>query len=141
MHSCRCDNYKGRLTVLTLVYFHTFTNMCLIICECYSQIIFSSSVSPPRSVSSVPIAKRGTLRISWTPPARLYSLQVTGYVIQYKETTSSQYRFSRNTPSSSRYELTGLSVGRSYHVRIAVRTTSGVGNYSTPVEGRTFNGE
>ena len=92
-------------------------------------------------MSSVPIAKRGTLRISWTPPANLHGLQVTGYVIQYKETTSRQYTSTSNTPSSSPYELTGLSVGRSYHVRIAVRTTSGVGNYSTPVEGRTYDGE
>ena len=99
-----------------------------------------AAVGAPLSVSLEPLASRGVIRVNWSPPSNLCGVTNPQYRIQYGTTTSS-YTALPNTPSSSPHNITGLSVGQQYFVRVAVRLESGSGNFSSWQSVNTYNGE
>ena len=89
-----------------------------------------AAVGAPRMVSLERLILQGAVRVTWSPPADLCGLTNPQYTIQYGRTTSTPATHSI-TPSSSPLTITGLEVGQEYFVRVAVRTQSGSGTYSS----------
>ena len=96
-----------------------------------------AAVGAPQMVSLEPLTMRGALRVTWSPPADLCGL--TQYTIQYGRTTSTPTTHS-STLSSSPLTVTGLEVGEEYFVRVAVRTQSGRGTFSSRQSVTTYEG-
>ena len=112
-------------------------NYTVTVCHVYGLF---AAVGAPRSVSSEPLPSRGAIRVSWSPPSNLCGVTNPQYRIQYGTTTSS-YTTHPSTPSSSPHDITGLSVGQQYFVRVAVRLESGSGDFSSWQSVNTYNGE
>ena len=98
-----------------------------------------SAVGAPQMVSLEPLTMRGAVRVTWSPPADLCGLTNPQYTIQYGRTTSTSATHS-STPSSSPLTITGLEVGQQYFVRVAVRTQSGSGTFSSWQSVTTYEG-
>ena len=90
-------------------------------------------------VSLEPLTTRGAVRVTWTPPTDLCGLTNPQYTIQYGKSTST-YTTTFSTPSSSQFDITGLEVGQQYFVRLAVRTQSGSGTFSSWESVTTYEG-
>ena len=90
-------------------------------------------------VSLEPLTTRGAVRVTWSPPADLCGLTNPQYTIQYGRTTSTPTTHP-STPSSSPLTITGLEVGDEYFVRVAVRTQSGSGTFSSWQSVTTYEG-
>ena len=99
-----------------------------------------AAVSAPIMVSLVPILTRGAVRVIWSPPTDLCGLTHPQYTIEYGLTASTPATHSRTT-SSSPFDITGLEVGQQYFVRLAVRTQSGSGTFSSWESVTTYEGE
>ena len=89
-----------------------------------------AAVGAPRDVSLERLILQGAVRVTWSPPTDLCGLTNPQYTIQYRRTTSTPTTHS-STPSSSPFDITGLEVGQEYFVRVAVRTQSGSGTFSS----------
>ena len=89
-----------------------------------------AAVGAPHMVSLQPLASRGAVSVDWSPPTDLCGLTNPQYIIQYGTTTSSSTTHP-STPTSSPFSITGLAVGQEYFVRVAVRTQSGSGDFSS----------
>ena len=96
-----------------------------------------AAVGAPRMVSLEPLATRGVVRVTWSPPADRCGL--TQYTIQYGKTTSS-YTTHPSSPSSSPLTITSLELGQQYFVRVAVHTQSGSGTFSSWQSVTTYEG-
>ena len=91
-------------------------------------------------VSLAPLATRGKIRVTWSPPSDLCGLTNPQYTIQYGKSTST-YATTVSTPSSSQLDITGLEVGQLYFVRLAIRTQSGSGTFNSWESVTTYEGE
>ena len=91
-------------------------------------------------VSLEPLTMQAAVRVTWSPPADLCGLTNPQYTIQYEKNTSTPTTHS-STPSSSPLTITGLEVGQKYFVRVAVRTQSGSGTFSSWQSVTTCEGE
>ena len=87
-------------------------------------------VGAPRDVSLERLILQGAVRVTWFPPTDLCGLTNPQYTIQYGRTKSTPATHS-SMPSSSPLDITGLEVGQEYFVRLAVRTQSGSGTFSS----------
>ena len=88
-----------------------------------------AAVGAPRDVLLESLILQA-IRVTWSPPADLCGLTNPQYTIQYGRTTSTPITHP-STPSSSPFDITGLEVGQEYFVRVAVRTQSGSGTFSS----------
>jgi len=104
-----------------------------------TSVHFLAAVGVPRMVSLAPLATRGAVRVTWSPPTDLCGLTNPQYTIQYGTTTSTPTTHS-STPSSSPFDITDLEVGQEYSVRVAVRTQSGSGTFSSWESVTTYEG-
>ena len=104
--------------------------------KCASSL---AAVGAPQMVSLEPLATRGAVRVTWSPPADLCGLTNPQYTIQYGRAASTSATNS-STPSSSPLTITDLEVGEEYFVRVAVRTQSGSGTFSSWQSVTTYEG-
>ena len=112
----------------------------------YYNIFLSPAVPPPNDVSASPLSDPGTIRVTWTPPSTTHGLDVTKYLVQYKDKDVETYREQvLKTPTTVRdvisLDVCGLQLGNKYDVRVAAVTTVGVGTYSQPVDVTTHKGK
>ena len=101
-----------------------------------------TAVGAPQGFSLERLILQGAVRVTWSPPTDLCGLTNPQYTIQYGRTTSTLTTHP-TMPSSSPFDITGLEVGQEYFVRVAVRTQSGSGTFSswesvTPCKGVTI---
>ena len=90
-------------------------------------------------ISLEPLTTRGAVRVTWSPPSDLCGLTDPQYTIQYGRNTSTPTTHP-STPSSSPIDITGLEVGQEYFVRVAIRTQSGNGTFSSWESVTTYEG-
>ena len=88
-----------------------------------------AAVGAPRDVSLESLILQA-VSVTWSPPTDLCGLTNPQYTIQYGRTTSTPTTHP-STPSSSPFDITGLEVGQEYFVRVAIRTQSGSGTFSS----------
>ena len=110
-----------------------------------TTILLAEPPSPNnRTVSAVPVGRRGVIRVSWTAPSvPRGELPITGYIIRYKIQNSNVFKY-RSVMSNSETEVTGLYPGTVYRVYVAGVSAIGLGSYcceGTPVRVRTYNGK
>ena len=97
------------------------------------------AVGAPRMVFVEPLASRGAIRVTWSPPADLCGLTNPHYVIQYG-TSRSSFTNVTQTTSSPPVSIMELNVNRKYFVRVAVHGQSWNGNFSSAQSVRTYGG-
>ena len=100
----------------------------------------SLAVGAPRMISLEPLTTQGAVKVTWSPPTELCGLTNPQYTIQYGRNTSTPTTHP-STPSSSPFNITGLEEGQEYFVRLAVRTQSGSGTFSSWESVTTYEGE
>ena len=129
-----------RLRICTYVILNSkHTN---VIVFAHSELLPAShaAVGAPIMISLAPILTRGAVRVTWSPPTDLCGLTNPQYTIQYGRTTSTPTTHP-SMPSSSPFNITGLEVGQEYFVRVAVRTQSGSGTFSSWESVTTYEGK
>ena len=129
-----------RLRICTYVILNSkHTN---VIVFAHSELLPAShaAVGAPIMVSLAPILTRGAVRVTWSPPTNLCGLTNPQYTIEYGLTTATPATHSRTT-SSSPFDITGLEVGQQYFVRVAVRTQTGSGTFSSWESVTTYEGK
>ena len=99
-----------------------------------------AAVGAPRMVSLEPLSTRGAVRVTWSPPTDLCGLTNPQYTIEHG-TTAATPTTHPSTPSSSPFDITGLDVGEEYFVRLAIRSGSGSGTFSSWESVTTYEGE
>ena len=104
-----------------------------------ASVHFLAAVGVPRMVSLAPLPTRGAVRVTWSHPSDLCGLTNPQHTIQYGRTTSTPTTLP-STPSSSPFNITDLEVGLEYFVRVAVRTQSGSGTFSSWESVTTYEG-
>jgi hypothetical protein len=102
---------------------------------------YSSSVT----VTSQPTAliASGTsstaLSLSWTAPANVYNSSILDYIVEYSSNNGVSYTvFNDGVSSSLSANITGLSSGTTYLVRVKAKNALGVSEYSTAVSTSTW---
>lgn len=92
------------------------------------------SHDPPAQVSglSVTATGNGTIDLSWTAPAS--DMAITGYSVEYTPSGGSASTVLTGS-SSTAYQLTGLTNGTQYSVRVAAVSAAGTGAYSAAAVG------
>ena len=98
------------------------------------------AVGAPRDVSLERLILQGAVRVTWSAPTDLCGLTSPQYTIQYGRTKSTPTTHP-SMPSSSPFDITDLEVGQKYFVRVAVRTQSGSGTFSSWESVTTYEGE
>ena len=98
-----------------------------------------AAVGAPQVVSLERLILQGAVRVTWSPPTDLCGLNNPQYTIQYGRTTSTSTTHP-STPSSSPFNITDLEEGQEYFVRVAVRTQSGSGTFSSWESVTTYEG-
>ena len=107
---------------------------------CASFLVPTSLAAVGASIMvSLALPTRGAVRITWSPPTDLCGLTNPQYTIQYWRSTSTLTTHP-SMPSSSPFNITGLDVRQQYSVRVAVRTQSGSGNFSSWESVTTYKG-
>ena len=113
---------------------------------CWLTTIFLAEPPSPnnRTVSAVPVGRRGVIRVSWTAPTvPRGELPITGYSIQYNIYNNNSFKY-WSVMSNSETEVTGLKPGTVYRVYVAGVSAIGPGSYcceGTPVLVKTYNGK
>lgn len=77
-----------------------------------------------------------SVALSWSPPlvaARTAGPTVTGYVVQYRETTSGRWVTREVAGSATSSVISKLSSRKSYVFRVAARSTAGLGAFTSEV--------
>ncbi len=77
-----------------------------------------------------------SVALSWSPPlvtARTAGPTVTGYVVQYRETTSGRWVTREVARSATSSVISKLSSRKSYVFRVAARSTAGLGAFTSEV--------
>ena len=97
-------------------------------------------VGAPQGVSLERLILQGAVRVTWSPPTDLCGLTNPQYTIQYGKSKSTPTNHP-STPSSSPFDITDLEVGQEYFVRVAIRTPSGSGTFSSWESVTTYEGE
>jgi len=92
----------------------------------------------PPAPSSLTAKKQTStsVALSWTPPlamARATTAVVTGYVVQYREATSSRWVTREISGSSTSSVISQLSSRKSYVFRVAARSSAGLGAFTSEV--------
>ena len=89
-------------------------------------------ISPPTEVEATPGYQSVT--VGWTAPESAASVAPTSYIVQYSTTgTGTWTTASSNIDSSARsYQITGLTIGTQYYVRVAAVYSGVVGAYGYP---------
>ena len=146
MNVCWCNSYDVRnfASISTWSDILIAVNMKCVIslnlgCCNICPFAFLAAVGDPRMVSLAPLPTRGAVRVTWSPPTDLCGLTNPQYTIQYGRTTSTLTTHA-STPSSSPFDITDLEVGQEYFVRVAVRTQSGSGTFSSWESVTTYEG-
>ena len=83
----------------------------------------------PSSMMTTPGDKK--LGVSWAEPGIDGGSDVTGYRIEWKQSTQTWDQASSNNPAASAraYDITGLTNGTTYDVRLAAKNAKGTGPY------------
>ena len=110
-------------------------------CIYYRFLLFLAPQAPPTSLQVDIGRNEGELQVYWSPIASCadYGGPIIGYVVEYK--TSSDATFTQQevgvvtTPLT--LTLTGLQLSTVYQVKIAARTSSGVGPFTVVKETTT----
>ena len=87
-------------------------------------------VGAPQGVSLERLILQGAVRVTWSPPTDLCGLTNPQYTIQYRRSTATPTTYP-SMPPSSPFDITDLEVGQEYSIRVAVRTQSRSGTFST----------
>lgn len=92
------------------------------------------SHNPPAQVSglSVTATGNGTIDLSWTAPSS--DMSITDYSVEYTPSGGSATTVLVGSAATT-YQLTGLTNGTQYSVRVAAVSAAGTGAYSTAVTG------
>jgi len=102
----------------------------------------ASARHTPQALPPAPLslsAKKRTstsVALSWTPPlavARSTGPAITGYVVQYRETTSSRWVTREVAASATSQLISKLSSRKSYVFRVAARSAAGLGSFTSEV--------
>lgn len=102
----------------------------------------ASARHTPQALPPAPLslsAKKQTstsVALSWTPPlaaARSTGPAITGYVVQYRETTSSRWVTREVAASATSQLISKLSSRKSYVFRVAARSAAGLGSFTSEV--------
>lgn len=79
------------------------------------------------------------LSLSWTTPANLYNSSVLDYIVEYSSNNGVNYTvFNDGVSSNLSANITGLSSGTTYLVRVKAKNALGVSDYSTAVSTSTW---
>ena len=130
----RCINAcKSMLSILDL---------CLLL---IADFVFAVPPWPgPTTVSTVPVDRRGVIKVSWTAPTvPTGELPITGYIIRYHIRGSGVSGYQYMSVVQSPTEVTGLIPGTEYQVYVASINAIGTGQYccvGTPSYVTTYNG-
>ena len=85
------------------------------------------------TITSVPL--------TWEAPIELNGGEVSNYVVQYRDSLSSQWlTFTDSMSATAGATVTGLSARTTYEFRVAARTAQGDSSYSSPVSTSTLSG-
>ena len=107
---------------------------------CSLKLFLSVPQAPPSSLEVAVGRKEGELRVNWSPIGSCadYGGPITGYVIQYK--TANEVTFTEQEVGvvvTMPLVLTGLQLSTTYQVKVAARTSMGVGPFTVIMETRT----
>ena len=105
---------------------------------CSLKLFLSVPQAPPSSLEVAIGGKEGELRVNWSPIGSCadYGGPITGYVIQYK--TANEVTFTEQEVGVVvTMPLTGLQLSTTYQVKVAARTSMGVGPFTVVMETRT----
>ena len=98
-----------------------------------------------RTVSAVPVDRRGVIRLSWTAlTVPSGELPITGYSIRYKVQNGTSFKYTSVTSNSVAAMITDLNPGTVYRVYVAGASAIRGSPYcceGTPVLVRTYNGK
>lgn len=97
------------------------------------------STAPQDVPSSLQVTRGdrdGELRVDWSPIADCvhHGGLITSYIVQYKISTDVSFTTREVDASTLSHLLTGLQLTTSYQVRVAARTSSGVGPFTAVEE-------
>ena len=97
----------------------------------YNQLYRANVTSiAPSSLTATPAS--GALALSWVAPSDAGNGSITNYSIQYSSDSGANWNtFSHTTSTSTTINLTGLTNGTSYQVRVAGITSWGTGDYAS----------
>ena len=73
---------------------------------------------------------------SWTAPLDTGNRTITGYQLEYRVKDASAWVVTAITTAATSHNITGLVAGTTYEVRVAAKTSAGVGSYSDIVEAK-----
>ena len=80
------------------------------------------------TVSDIDITK---MTLCWYPPDVDGGTPITGYIVEDKEVSSSQWcKVNLDVALGTTLEITGLKMNSEYHFRVAAKNMIGVGPYS-----------
>ena len=136
----RCESNTTTLYICTYVILNSkHTNVIVFV---HSDLFPASpaAVGAPIMFSLAPMPTRGAVRVTWSSPTNLCGLTNPQYTIEYGLSTATPTTHP-STPSSSPFDITGLEVGQEYFVRVAVRTQSGSGTFSSWESVTTYEGK
>ena len=89
-----------------------------------------TQVTAPDSPRNVRVSRGdGSLNVSWSSPRNDGGAQLLGYRIEWKRARAGWGTAFNSEVDSPPYEISGLTNGTEYHVRVSARNTAG---YSTP---------
>jgi len=76
---------------------------------------------------------KGTVSLSYKPPADDGGAQITNYVIEHREEGLAKWtRATKDTVNKTSYTVTGLTAAATYEFRVAAENKAGVGPPSEP---------
>ena len=83
--------------------------------------------------------REGELIVDWRPIANCVDFggPITGYVIEYKTSNEASFTAREVGPSSRSLTLSGLLLTTTYQVKVAAKTSSGVGPFTAVMETTT----
>ena len=105
---------------------------------CSLKLFLSVPQAPPFSLEVAVGRNEGELLVNWSPIGSCadYGGPITGYVIQYK--TANEVTFTEQEVGVVHARpLTGLQLSTTYQVKVAARTSMGVGPFTVVMEIRT----
>ena len=84
---------------------------------------------------TVTAVRHGVLRATWTAPNNAGRPAITDYDVQYRYGSSGAWVDVAHTGTATSADIGGLSVGRTYQVRVRAKNDEGVGAWSQPAAG------
>ena len=82
-----------------------------------------------------------SIQLSWLAPTRLTGGEITDYLVQYRENTSTVWlTFEHPESTALSNTVTGLAAGQQYFLKVAAVTAEGPGAYSSTLTAETRSG-